>query len=282
MIKLREYRKNGTIYCLQIYIPQKVLSFLYCTCYCPHNEWAWGRKRRGLCREQQTHPGWATRPPGCHLYHRPSAAPLQPQPTFAAHEQLISGNQFISRNVLTHDPFQLSSNTPPCILSQEVTEVFLLSVGDVDGHYVLGLAPLTTDSSIYTLQVPQLMMESAKKSSLTTGITEHWIQCAAVIPCTVYFKLSPSLSSSWVCPVSAGSGFSAGLLQPCRWLAESRLETETIENVFWTWATEKWMFSRKQVSGKICTLSFWKIIPLCLEIIGSGVNCNNCQTTFST
>lgn len=71
-----------------------------CTCCCPHNGWAWGRRRRGLCRAQQTHPGWAARPPGCRLYCRPSAAPLQPRPRYAAHQQLVYGSQRMIRNVL--------------------------------------------------------------------------------------------------------------------------------------------------------------------------------------
>lgn len=79
-------------------------SFWYCTCCCPHSGWAWGRRRTGLCRAQRTHPGWAARPPGCHLCCRPLGAPLQIQPTFAAHQQLISSNPFISINVLTRNP----------------------------------------------------------------------------------------------------------------------------------------------------------------------------------
>lgn len=100
--------------------------------------------------------------------------------------------------------------------------------------------------------------------------------------CVVYFKLSPSPSSSSVCPLWAESGFSAGQLQPCRWLAESRLRTETKENVFRTCATDEVMLSRgRRFSGRICTSKFWEYRnqnhSLSPEIIGSGVNCHNCQ-----
>lgn len=54
------------------------------TCCYPRNVWAWGRRRRDLCREQRTHPGSAAPPPGCLLYCQPSAALLLPRPT---HEQ---------------------------------------------------------------------------------------------------------------------------------------------------------------------------------------------------
>lgn len=58
------------------------VCLLICTCCCPHSGWAWGSRRRGPCKGQQTHPGWAAQLPGYHLCCRPSAAPLQQRPSF--------------------------------------------------------------------------------------------------------------------------------------------------------------------------------------------------------
>lgn len=153
-------------------ILQHRLFFLcwYCTCCCPHNGWAWGRRRRGLCRAQQTHPGWAARPPGCHLYCRPSAAPLQPQPSFAAHQQLISSNQFIRENVLTQEPVQLRGNTllPVCSLR----EVLLLSAG-VTKHKFLGGALQTPNCSINTTHSAPYDAVSQIKSTLRVDWSEE-------------------------------------------------------------------------------------------------------------
>lgn len=67
------------------------------TCCCPRNEWAWGKKRTGPCKGQQTHPGSAARPPGCRPCSQPLSSPPQPQPSLSSSSAspVWGGSEFV-------------------------------------------------------------------------------------------------------------------------------------------------------------------------------------------
>lgn len=179
------------------------ISLVHCTCCCPHSGWAWGRRRRGLCRAQQTHPGWAAQPPGCHLYCQPSAAPLQLQPAFVEHRQLVCS--------LFRASSHTTLRTQTWAFSHQWTDVFY-------SQYVMWMS---------VMFLWQLHIDTSGSTEKTSNHKNNWL--SAVRLSVGDFKLSPSPSSSSVWPLWAGSAFSADLLQPCRWLAESTLRTETTE-----------------------------------------------------